>query len=113
MRVSTAWAKLKAFLRPSCSLTSLKTGTKATLTAPSAMKRLSRLGRRKATKKASARPLAPRIQAVTMSRTRPSMRLTAVRPPTVSAFLPKLFAMLTVPARTGLFTFDLPRWAAS
>ncbi|OQC18393.1 MAG: hypothetical protein BWX71_02841 [Deltaproteobacteria bacterium ADurb.Bin072] len=89
MRVRTSRAMRYACSTPSRSFTSLKTGTKATLTAPSAMNRLSRFGSLKATTKASARGPAPSSQAMTMSRTKPRTRLMAVRPPTVATFFRK------------------------
>src|SRR5688572_25726543 len=51
-----------------------RTGTKAVENAPSANKRLKKLGILKATKKASAPPPAPKYWATTTSRTIPSTR---------------------------------------
>src|SRR5437762_6554691 len=63
---------------------SARTGTKACEKAPSANRRRSRLGRRKATKKASVAIPAPKARAMKKSRAKPRMRLTNVRPLTVT-----------------------------
>src|SRR5574340_1522027 len=59
-------------------------GTKAWEKAPSANIRRSRLGRRKATKKASVASPAPKVRAMTKSRTKPRMRDSRVMPLTVA-----------------------------
>src|SRR5438105_10328069 len=63
---------------------SASTGTKAWENAPSANRRRSRFGRRKATKKASVARPAPKARAMKKSRAKPRMRLTSVRPLTVT-----------------------------
>ncbi len=62
-----------------------KTGTKAMLREPSANSRRSRLGMRKATKKASAIHPAPKNQAITISRMNPMIRLSSVAAPITPA----------------------------
>jgi hypothetical protein len=57
----------------------VKTGIKAMVSDPSAKRRRSRLGMRKATKKASAAMPEPKRVAITISRTRPSIRLISVK----------------------------------
>ena len=59
-------------------------GTKAAENAPSANRLRNRFGRRWAIKNASATGPAPRIAAVSMSRTKPKTRLTIVSEPTVA-----------------------------
>ena len=68
---------------PSAASMPEKAGTKAALKAPSPNRRRNRLGRRRATKKASATGPVPSIAAIIMSRTKPSRRLAMVQPPTV------------------------------
>src|SRR5262249_32196307 len=63
---------------------SASTGTNACENAPSANKRRSRFGRRKATTNASVARLAPNPRAMMKSRAKPRMRLTKVRPLTVT-----------------------------
>jgi hypothetical protein len=60
-------------------------GTKAALKAPSPNRRRNRLGRRSATKVASAIGPVPSMAAMRMSRTKPRMRLAIVQTPTVKA----------------------------
>ena len=72
---------------PCCVLLAASTGTKAWLKAPSANRRRNRLGMRKATLKASVMALAPKVEAISSSRTRPVMRETKVRSETVEADL--------------------------
>jgi hypothetical protein len=57
---------------------SVKTGITAVDRAPSASRRRSMLGMRKATKKASVTGPAPKASATTMSRTKPRTRLASV-----------------------------------
>ncbi|MCY1375019.1 hypothetical protein D9M69_623990 [compost metagenome] len=59
---------------PSVSRAPASTGTNAWLNAPSANRRRSRLGMRKATLNASVSALAPKVAAMSSSRTRPVMR---------------------------------------
>ncbi len=68
-------------------LYSPRIGTKAWENAPSANRRRSRFGSRKATKKASVSRLAPKAQAMTTSRTSPSTRESTVLAPTVAVDL--------------------------
>src|SRR5678816_503298 len=63
---------------------SASTGTNACENAPSANRRRSRFGRRKATKNASVASPAPNARAMMKSRANPRMRLTNVRPLTVT-----------------------------
>src|ERR1039458_504289 len=76
-------------------LYSARMGTKAWEKAPSANRRRSRLGMRKATKNASVARPAPNRRAITASRTKPRMRDTRVMPPTVASarrrFIPRLY----------------------
>ena len=69
---------------------SVKTGTKEMVREPSPKRRLSILGIRKATQKASVIQLAPNRAAITMSRTTPKTRLTMVAAPTIPAALATL-----------------------
>ncbi len=64
---------------------SVKTGINAMVREPSAKSRLSRLGMRNATKKASAAIPVPKNPAITMSRMRPKTRLARVKNPTTPA----------------------------
>ena len=66
---------------PSRVSVSVKTGTTAVDSAPSARSRRSRFGMRKATKNASVSGPAPKTRATTMSRTKPSTRLASVASP--------------------------------
>src|SRR4051812_11248336 len=61
----------------------LNRGTKPAEKAPSPNSRRNVLGKRKATKKASAAALAPITRAISISRAKPATRLTMVRPPIV------------------------------
>ena len=63
------------------------TGTKAWLKAPSANKRRNRLGMRNATLNASVSALAPKVDAMSSSRTKPVMREARVNSETVEADL--------------------------
>ena len=76
-------AKSRAATRPSVASSPAKLGTKAALNAPSPNRRRNRLGRRSATKNASATGPAPSRAAISMSRAKPSRRLARVQPPTV------------------------------
>ena len=69
---------------PPCSRVSASTGTKACANAPSANKRRKKLGILKATKNASALPLAPIRLASTTSRNKPSTRDSMVAEPTTA-----------------------------
>ncbi len=84
---STAWtsaANASAAFRPSASSAPANIGTKATVSAPSPVRRRKKFGSLKATKNASATGPAPRIAAIRMSRAKPVTRLTRVKPPTVA-----------------------------
>ena len=81
-RVSSA--KRRAAASPSSSRRRAKSGTKAALKAPSAKIRRNMLGKRKATKKASAAGPVPRTGAISTSRRKPRTRLPAVQPLTVA-----------------------------
>ena len=83
---SASSAKRSASFSPSLSWVLVKSGTKAEAKPPSAKMRRKRLGRRWATKKASATGPAPRAAAMKMSRMKPRTRLVAVAPPTVAKF---------------------------
>ena len=71
-------AKRIAGSRPSFAIMPANKGTKAALKAPSAKSVRNRFGRRRATKKASLVAPAPSAEAVRISRTKPSTRLTMV-----------------------------------
>ena len=77
-------AKMRADSRPSVSSFLANSGTKAELKAPSPNRRRNRLGKRKATKNASATVPLPSVAAMRMSRRKPKTRLRNVRPPTVA-----------------------------
>ena len=81
----TSMAKARALASPSPSTRLAKSGTKALLKAPSANSARNRLGKRCATKKASAIGPVPSVKAINWSRRKPSTRLTSVRLPTVAA----------------------------
>ena len=66
---------------------SVKTGTKAIVSEPSANRRLSRFGIRKATKKASVARPAPKKRATMTSRMKPKTRESIVASPTTPAAL--------------------------
>ena len=74
---------------PSVCLLAASTGTKAWLNAPSANRRRSKFGMRKATLKASVSAPAPKAEAMSCSRTRPVMRDTSVSNEMVEAALNK------------------------
>src|SRR5690625_3725243 len=82
---------------PSSSSLAANSGTKAALNAPSAKRRRKRLGKRKATKKASATGPVPRTEAIRMSRMKPRTRLTAVSDPTVAKARSMLELALRLP----------------
>ena len=67
-----------------------KTGTNAWLKAPSANKRLNKLGIRKATLNASVKALAPKSEAMRSSLNMPVMRESSVNKETIEADLNKL-----------------------
>ncbi len=77
---------------PSFSRTPASTGTKAWLNAPSANRRRSRLGMRKATLNASVSALAPKVAAMSSSRTSPVMREARVSKETREADLNRVTA---------------------
>jgi hypothetical protein len=81
---SASSANERAACGPSASRRPANMGTKAALNAPSPNRRRNRLGRRKATKNASATTPVPSTAAIIMSRAKPSTRLTMVSPPTVA-----------------------------
>ncbi len=85
--LSASSPKRFASASPSPSSDLANSGTKAELNAPSANRRRKRLGKRNATKNASATGPVPSAAAMNMSRTKPSTRLDAVAPPTVAKFL--------------------------
>ena len=76
-QMRTTW---RASSVPSWCRTSVKVGTKAAVSDPSAKNLRSRLGMVKATKKASVTIPAPKTAATTMSRTSPATRLIMVAP---------------------------------
>ena len=76
-------------------------GTKADESAPSATKLLKRLGIRKATKKLSARRVAPKSRATRRSLTKPNMRLTSVSIETIP--VPRAKCDLAVVSDFGVF----------
>ena len=75
---------------PSVSLEWASVGTKAWLKAPSPNRRRNRLGMRNATLKASVRPDAPKVAAISSSRTSPVTRDAKVNRDTVEAALNRL-----------------------
>ncbi|MBA7694017.1 hypothetical protein ES703_102617 [subsurface metagenome] len=77
-RVNTILATSKASFLVFVVRYSVKTGINAMVREPSAKSRLSRLGMRRATKKASAAMPEPKRLAITISRTRPRIRLRKV-----------------------------------
>ena len=77
-------AKARAASLPSPSRRLANSGTKAELKAPSPNRRRNRLGKRKATKNASATAPEPSVAAIRISRTKPNTRLSMVSPPTVA-----------------------------
>ncbi|MDT4855817.1 hypothetical protein FQZ97_901860 [compost metagenome] len=77
---------------PSFSRAPASTGTNAWLKAPSAKRRRSRLGMRKATLNASVSALAPKVAAMSSSRTNPVMREARVSRETREADLNKVTA---------------------
>ena len=88
--VATASIKCRVASMPSRSLLAASTGTKAWLNAPSPNSRRSRLGMRKATLKASVRPLTPKAEAMSQSRSSPVTREASVSRETVEADLNRL-----------------------
>src|SRR4029453_10373623 len=76
-------------------------GTKAAEKAPSANRRRKKFGSLKATKKASARAPDPRTAESTASRTKPTTRLSSVKPPTVATARPRLICPLFLPRLRG------------
>ena len=78
MKVSAARTSRVASAFPSRASTRASTGTKAEDIDPSAKSSRSRLGMRKATKKVSEAPAAPKKLASVMSRTKPRTRLMSV-----------------------------------
>jgi len=78
-------ASRKADGRPCCVRVSVKTGMKAAERAPSPKSSRAVFGMRKATKNASAASPAPKVWAISMSRTYPRTRLTNVAPLTTEA----------------------------
>ena len=85
----TDTAKLRASSLLLCN-SPVKSGTKATFNVPSAKSERNKLGKRRATKKASAIILAPRKRAIRISRTKPTNLLMAVPPLTVAILFNKL-----------------------
>ena len=83
MTAMVSWAKVLALSAPSRWSREEKAGTKAALKAPSPNRRRNRLGRRLATKNASATGPAPARAAIRISRRKPRRRLAMVQPPTV------------------------------
>ena len=67
----TSMAKARAFASPSPSMRLANSGTKALLKAPSANRARNRLGKRWATKNASATGPVPSVKAISWSRTKP------------------------------------------
>ncbi|MCY1529343.1 hypothetical protein D9M68_644800 [compost metagenome] len=105
---STIW---RVAASPSFSRTPASTGTKAWLNAPSANSRRSRLGMRKATLNASVRALAPKVDAISSSRTSPVMREASVSRETREADLNRDTGA-SVTTRTRRPAETLPRLAA-
>ena len=90
-RQAWAWrAKTSAASRPSPCSSRANNGTKAAENAPSANRRRNRLGSLSATMKASAIGPEPNTADSTMSRTKPTMRLSSVKLPTVAMARPRL-----------------------
>ena len=90
-RQACAWrAKTSAASRPSPCSSRANSGTNAAAKAPSANRRRNRLGSLKATMKASAIGPEPSTADSTMSRTKPTMRLSSVKLPTVAMARPRL-----------------------
>ena len=89
---STSSAKTSAPWRPPPwrPTSRLNIGTKAAAKAPSAKSARNRLGSRQAIRKASLARPAPTYCAISMSRTKPAMRLTRVRPPIVAVLRTRL-----------------------
>src|SRR4029450_1852019 len=101
---SAAWAwraKASASARPwSCSSRENR-GTNAAEKAPSANRRRKKFGSLKATKKASATGPEPSTADSTTSRTKPTTRLSSVKPPTVATARPRLICPLFLPRLRG------------
>src|SRR5471032_1744678 len=90
---SAAWAwraKVTAASRPSPCSSRANSGTKAAEKAPSANRRRKKFGSLNATKKASAIAPEPSTADSTISRMKPTTRLSSVKPPTVAMARPKL-----------------------
>ena len=90
---SAAWAwraKARASSRPPSWSSRANSGTKAAEKAPSANSRRKKLGNLNATKKASATAPEPSTADSTMSRTKPTTRLSSVKLPTVAMARPRL-----------------------
>ena len=85
--VATFATRARVRSSPSWVLVVASTGMKAWLNAPSANRRRNRLGMRKATLKASVSALAPNMEAMMRSRTRPVTREARVSNETVEAAL--------------------------
>lgn len=77
-------AKTRADDLPFCFKILEKIGTKETFKVPSAKRLRNKFGKRKATKKASAHIVAPKNQAINISRPKPIIRLSIVNPLTVA-----------------------------
>ncbi len=86
-RVATRSISSLVAASPSLARLAASTGTNAWLNAPSANRRRNRFGMRKATLKASVMALAPKVEAISSSRTRPVIRDTKVKSETVDADL--------------------------
>ena len=90
---SPAWAwraKASAWSRPWPWSSRENSGTKAAENAPSANRRRKKFGSLNATKKASATAPEPSTADSTMSRMKPTTRLSRVNPPTVATARPRL-----------------------
>ena len=85
--VATCPTSTRVASSPSFSRVAASTGTKAWLKAPSANRRRSRLGMRNATLNASVSALAPKVAAISNSRTKPVTRDSSVKSETVEADL--------------------------
>src|SRR5258708_2029266 len=93
---SPAWArggKARAASRPCPCSSRENSGTKAAEKAPSANRRRKKFGSLKATKKASATAPEPSTADSTMSRMKPTTRLSRVNPPTVATARPRLMML--------------------
>ena len=88
--VATLSIRTRVAASPSRSFECASAGTKAWLNAPSPNNRRNRFGMRKATLKASVSALAPKVEAISRSRTRPVMREARVSSETVEAAFSKV-----------------------